>query len=110
MLANLSRDKSSFGVRIECLVVAHTIAGRVRRPEILAFPLGIVLNHRARYIENCLSRTIVLFKSDDLGVGKMFFKVEDVRDVSAAPFVDRLVLVAYDTDVLLLLSEETDEG
>ena len=65
---------------------------------------------RTGNIENCLGRSIILFEPDSLRVWKMFFEVEDVGDVSTAPFVDRLVLVADHANVLLFFRQQTDQG
>src|SRR3954471_22410928 len=109
MLANLTGNETGLGVSIEGLVVANTITTRVRGPKILTLPLGVVLNDRAGYIQNRLCRSIILFEPNNLCVRVMLLEIKNVGDVSAAPFVDRLIFITYDTDVLLLLSQQTYE-
>ena len=65
---------------------------------------------RAGHVENRLRRAIVLFQPDGLRIGKILFEIQDVGNVGAAPLVDRLIFVAHDADVLLLLGQQTNQG
>ena len=49
--------------------------------------------------ENMLGRAVVSLELDDDRAGEVFFKAQDVVDFSAAPAVDRLVVIADAADV-----------
>ena len=52
-----------------------------------------------RAFEDDLGGAVILFEADGLNGGKVFFELENVFDVGAAPGVDGLIFVADDTDV-----------
>jgi hypothetical protein len=68
-----------------------------------------VFHHRSGDVKNCLRRTIILFEPNCFRVGKVVLKVENVSDVSPTPLVNRLVLVSNYRDVLLFLSQQTNQ-
>jgi len=45
---------------------------------------------------------VVAFERDDAGIGKITLEVENVANVGATPTVNRLVRIAYDTQVGLI--------
>src|SRR5690606_3193149 len=49
--------------------------------------------------ENVGSRAVVAFELDDFRAGKVLFEAQDVVDLSAAPAIDRLVVVAHHADI-----------
>ena len=105
----LCGNEARFRFRVKRLEVTHAIALWIRSPKVLALALDVVLHHGAGNVENCLRRTIVLFEPDRLRVGKVVLKVEDVGDVGAAPFVDRLIFIANYRDVLRFLRQQTNQ-
>lgn len=63
------------------------------------FAFGVVLDECVGGVQNWFCRAEVLSEHDDLGAGVVFFEVEDVGDVGAAPAVDGLVGVSDDADI-----------
>ena len=78
MFDDLVGNPTCLCLRIKRLVIPDLFATGIRRPEILAFALDIVLNHRAGYIENCLRRAIILLEANCPGIWEVLFEVKDV--------------------------------
>ena len=57
-----------------------------------------------------LRRAVVLFELEDLRAREVFLEAQDHAVVAAAPRVDRLIVVADDRDVAVLLGERRDEA
>ena len=68
-----------------------------------------MVDHRVRRLEDRPGRAVVLLELDDLGVGEVALEVEDVADVGVAEAVDRLVVVADDHQVAVLLGEQLEQ-
>ena len=68
-----------------------------------------MLDNAAGDVQDILRRAVILFQPDYLGIGKMFLERENVGNVGAAPAIDRLVRIANDANVLLLLSQQTNQ-
>ena len=79
--------------------VGDLLATLVLGPQRFLLALAIVPNHGARGGEDGFGRAVILLELEDLRVGKIVFEIEDVADVGAAPFVDRLILVADHADI-----------
>ena len=60
-------------------------------------------------IENGLGRAVVLLEDHDPGIGVVGLEVEDVFDVGAPPVVDRLIIVSYDTEVVVAGGQKTEQ-
>ena len=99
-------DKERFVLAVGCLVVADQASALAIGPQGLAFAAEIVGHHSARGFENDLRRSIILLEPDNAGVGEVFFKLENVADVGAAPGINALVLIANCADVLVLASQQ----
>src|SRR6058998_1985068 len=110
MFFDLPGHEARFGFRVKRLKITNPLARRVLGPEGFFFALNVVLDETAGEVEDVLRRTVVLFESNDLRRRKMLLKLQNVRDVGAAPAVNRLVRIAYDTDVLLPLCEQADQS
>ena len=63
------------------------------------FAFGVVLDEGVGGLEDGLGGAEVFSEHDDACAGVVFFEVEDVGDVGAAPAVDCLVGVSDDADV-----------
>ena len=109
MIEKALRYIHGFLFRIGCFHVGNEIAGRILRPQRLAFAHFIVRHDRAGGGKNVLGRTIVLLELDDPHTREVFFKRENVLDVSAAPAIDGLVFVAHDTDIVVHAREVANE-
>ena len=79
-------DQRSLGLRPKLLAMTALAASRMR-----------------------LGGAVVLVEHDDGGVGERLLELEDVADVGAAELVDRLVGVAHDADVAVLLAQQHDQ-
>ena len=79
------------------------------RPENLLFSLHVVLDHFIGSIQNRLGRTVVLLQLDDRSFRKIFFVVQNIVDICAAKFVDRLIIVADDTQVAVFVRQQTNQ-
>src|SRR5262249_15611477 len=87
---------------------AHFLALRLIGPQRLAEPAGVMGDHSGSGSENVRRRAVVLFQTDDLRAGEVVLEAKDVRDLSAAPAVNRLIVVADAADVLALLGEQPE--
>ena len=76
----------------------------------LRLPLRVVLDHRVRGSEDRVRRAIVLLEGHDLGAGEVALELEDVADVRSAKRVDRLIRVADDEEVAVLLGEQLEQA
>src|SRR5438067_1779903 len=114
MASKTSRSSSSTGVssaktrnrsmsEMNC-ASATRAAGRWAKG--LAHATGVGGNHRVRDIENRRRGAIVLLEPHDRGGGIILVEVEDVAYVGTAPAVNRLVIVADDTDVAFVAGEQ----
>ena len=65
---------------------------------------------RTRDIQDRLRRTIILLQANDARIGKVLLKVQNIGNVGATPFVDRLILVTHHANVLLFLRQKTNQG
>ena len=74
-------------------------------PQLFCHAVAVMLNRGARRGKYVLRRTVVLLELEDAAGPEMFFKGKDMANVSAPPAVNRLVVVPYDTDVLVNFAE-----
>ena len=75
-------------------------------PQFLVALMEILLDDAGRRVEDDLRRAVVAIERDDSGVGVIFLEIEDVPDVRLAPAVDRLIVIADDEQVSMLLGEQ----
>ena len=66
-------------------------------------------NDRIRGGEDHLCRAIVLLQFDRPCLGIVLFKIHDIADIRAAPAIDGLIRVTYDTEVVMLLRQKFGE-
>ena len=92
-------DEEGFVFAVGGFVVADERAAFARGEEVLAFALRVLRDDGGGAFEDDLRGAVVLLEADGAGVGKIFFELEDVLDVGAAPGVDGLVFIADDADV-----------
>lgn len=72
------------------------------RPELLGLTPAIVADDGMRRRQNITVGTVVLLQFDDLGVRKVFLKVQNIADIRTAPLVDALVVVPHHAEILML--------
>src|ERR1700751_3828071 len=84
---------------IRRLIIANQRTTLARRPEVLSLALRVMRHHSARALQNHLRRAVVLLQSNRPASLKILFELENVFDVSAAPTINRLILVADNAHV-----------
>ena len=103
---NFVGDEEGFVLAVGRFVVADERAALALGPELFAFAANVVGDDRAGGFKNDLRGAVVLLEADDAGVGKIFFELENVANVGAAPGIDALILVADGADVLVLAGQQ----
>ena len=97
---NVVGGEQGFVSPIGGFVVADLRPALPRRPKILALALDIVRHHRRGCLQNILRGTVVLLQAHNLGLGKIFLKLQNVANVGSPPGVNRLVLIAHGANVV----------
>ena len=91
-------------------VVAQDLVARPRLgPQVLGLATHVVGDHRVGGVEHRLGGPVVLHQRDRGDVGERLLELEDVGDVGASEAVDRLVPIAHDGDVAVLLGQLDDQ-
>ena len=78
-------------------------------PQRLFLAAAVVGDDLIGGVEYVGGRAVVLFQFDHFGVGKIFFKIEDIADVRPAPAVDGLIVVANHAEIALLAREQAHQ-
>ena len=107
---DLGRDEPRLRVLVLDLDDLDRLALTEVGEEPLRLALRVVLDHRVRGSEDRVRRAVVLLERDDLGAGEVALELEDVADVRAAKRVDRLIRVADDEEVAVLLGEQLEQA
>src|SRR5262249_2794624 len=105
-LAQLFADEFSFGLGVARFKVTEIRAAGNFRAQVLAEPLGVILDDGAGRVEDALRGAVVALEADDVCVGEISRKTKKNGNVRAAPAVDRLVFVPDDADVLVRSDEK----
>ena len=84
---------------------ALTVVG----PEGLVLAGAVVFDHRVGCVQYVLGGAVILLQADHHGVRVDLFKIQDISDVGAAEFIDRLVIVAYDAEIFVLAGKKADQ-
>jgi hypothetical protein len=75
-------------------------------PQAFAEAAGIVRDEAVGRGQDVAGRAVILLEPDDLRAREIMLEPEDVRDLGAAPRVDRLVVVADAAEVAARLREQ----
>src|SRR6185369_8811078 len=75
-------------------------------PQRLAEAAGIVGDEAVGGGEDMACRAVILLEADDLRAGEVLLEAEDVGDLSTAPAVDRLIVVADAAEVAARLGKQ----
>src|SRR5207248_11473294 len=78
-------------------------------PQLLVRATRVLLNYGVRRRQDAPRRAVVLLQLDDLRPGEVPREIEDVVHLGAAPPVDRLVVIADDAQVSVLLREQAQQ-
>ena len=71
------------------------------RPQFLAQPVGIAANDICRRGQDLRGRPVILLQPHHMRAFKIFFEPQDVAHFGTAPAIDRLIVIADATDVLV---------
>ena len=85
---------------------AHLVARIEFGPQRLAEAVAVLRNQRRRGRQYLRGRPVILLEPDYRRAGKVLFEAQDVRDLGAAPRIDRLVVVADAADILARLRQQ----
>jgi hypothetical protein len=102
-------DEARFFVLVPGPVDGRLVALAVLRPEALVLPGLVVGDDVGGDLEDALGRAIVLLERDHPAIRVVLLEVEDVPEVSTSPPVHRLVGVADDAEVPVLLGQHLDD-
>ena len=91
------------------VVPLDELAAHLLGPQRLGLAHEVVVDHRVGGVEDGLRRPVVLIEHDHRRVGERILELEDVANVRTSKAVHRLVAVAHDADVAVLLGQEDDE-
>jgi len=103
---DLADDRQRLLLLVVDLPQHHLFAGAGVGPELLFGALRDPLDDGVGGVEDVLGGAIVLLQLHDRGLGEVALEAQDVADVGAAEAVDRLVVVADDAEVAVLLREQ----
>ena len=105
-------DLAGDPLRLVDLVVAVVPHDRVAvaavGPQLLRLAAEVVADDGVGGVEDRLRRPVVLLQHHDRDVREGVLELEDVPHVRSPELVDRLVAVAHDADVAVLLREQED--
>ncbi len=99
------------GLRLGALGAAapEADAPAARALQLLRYALGQRVDHRGRCSEDAPAGAVVALEADDGRLGELALEVEQVLLRRAPEAVDRLVVVADDGDVAVLLDEQPQQ-
>src|SRR5690606_25238502 len=80
------------------------------RPELLVGSSGILADNVLGGFKNGGGTAVILLQLDNGRARKVAFEIQDIREVRAAPAVDRLPVIANHADVPLRADETFDDG
>ena len=107
---NFPRNILGFLKTGQKLTVIHQRPVSVFRPQLFLFPPLIVGDHFIRRRQNISGRTVILFQFDHFRIRKNLFKAQNILNVRAAEFVNRLIVIADHTKISVLLRQQTDKA
>ena len=85
------------------------VARGILRPQVLALTPAVVGNDGVGRVQDRLRGAVVLLQPDDLRALVLLLEREDIFDRRTAEFVDGLVVVADNADVLISAREQRRE-
>src|SRR5437667_310570 len=103
------RDEVRLLVLVPAAIDRGRLAGGVLGPECLVFSLQVVVDHGGGECENALGRPVILLELHHARARKVLFKIQNVVDIRATPFIDRLVAIAHDAHVAMLVGQRPDD-
>ena len=108
-LFHLGNDPARLLLLIVGKMTAHRLAGRQRRDEGFFHALAVFGDERIGAGENLRRGAIVFHHHDGLGLRKSLVKIEQKFHIGATPGVDRLVGIADDEKIFVIIAEHHHE-
>ena len=78
-------------------------------PQCLFLTLHVISNYFIGRLKNIFCGTIILLQTDDNSFLKYTFKAENISNVRTTEFVNRLVVVSYDTEISVFGRQKADQ-
>ena len=75
-------------------------------PEFLFLSAAVVGNHLVGRVQNTLGGTVILLQFNHFRAWKRLLKVQNIHDVRAAEFIDRLIIVSHHADIPVFFRQE----
>ena len=100
MLADDIGDMAGLVLLVRGRVVVDLFAVPALGPEGLALAAHIVFDNAVGGVQNIRGGAIVLLKPDRFGAAEHLLKIQDIFDRSAAEFIDGLVVIADNADIV----------
>ena len=102
-------DERGLVVLVLGVVAGDELAADLLGPQVLGPARRVVGDDGVGGVEDALRRPVVLLEHDDRRVGERLLEPHEVAVVGPAELVDRLIVVADDHDVAVLLGEQAHE-
>ncbi len=103
---DLFADPARLGLPVPMADQTHLFAVFAGREQGLAQTAFVGLDHTRGGPQNMPGRAVILFQPHNDGARKILFKPQDVAHFGPAPAIDRLVVIADATDVLVPLRQQ----
>ena len=100
MLADDIGDMAGLVLLVRGCIVVDLFAIPALGPEGLALAAHIVFDNAVGGVQNIRGGAIVLLKPDRFGATEHLLKIQDIFDRSAAEFIDGLVVIADNADIV----------
>src|SRR5262249_32712531 len=104
---DLVADPAGFLLGIPHRPHDHFLAFVRLRPQGLPEAAAVLCDHSPCCAEDVRRRAVILFEPGDRRTGEIVLEAQDVADLSAAPTVNRLVVVADATQIAAFLRQQT---
>ncbi len=98
-IRNVLRDKGCLVIPPGKFPEVNAASSSLVGPELLVLPVFVVRNHCIGRIQNILRRTVILLQTYHEGIRIYLFEIQDVANVRASEFVNRLIIVSHDTQI-----------
>lgn len=105
VLIDLASDEVAFVMLRISLVDLDRLPFPLIGPQLFRFAAGILVDDIVRGIQNIRGRTVILLEEDDRRFWIVLLEVQNIRNVGAAPTVNRLVTVSHDANMMMLVRQ-----
>ena len=90
-------------------VIRDLLARFKIRAQSLLFTGRILADHTVGRLKNIIGRPVILFELDHQSILEIFLKIENIPDIGASERIDRLIVVAYDTQIPIAFRKHLDQ-